>query len=281
MKQIIKKLVWIVIVLLIVLGSIFGYNQYKEYKNKDRVLATSNYGNVYKSEIINYLKKLYEIANKTEAFIDINKLEEKELTLIVNELVNQKKLLLDAKHTNIMQSEEYKQKLNETSESLLISIFLKQIIDQNITEELLKEKYNLLVKESNDKKEYKVKHILVAEEKEIDQVITELKTNSFDNIVKKYSIDQSKENGGDLGFVMEGQTVPEFNEILLKQPINKVSNKFKTQFGWHVLIKTDERKVVIPEYKKVKDSLKNALYSEQIKEISQKNIENANVKILK
>lgn len=281
MKQILKKLAWIIVLLLIILGSIFGYNKYKEYKNKDHVLATSNYGTVYKSEVVSYLKKLYEIANKTEAFIDINKLEEKELTLIINELVNQKKLLIDAKHTNIMQSEEYKQKLNETSESLLISIFLKQIIDQNLTEEILKEKYNLLVKESNDKKEYKVKHILVAEEAEIDKVINELKTNSFENTAKKYSIDQSKENGGDLGFVMEGQTVPEFNEVLIKQTINKVSNKFKTQFGWHVLIKTDERKVVIPEYKKVKDSLKNALYSEQIKEISQQNIENANIKILK
>jgi peptidyl-prolyl cis-trans isomerase C len=59
----------------------------------------------------------------------------------------------------------------------------------------------------------------------------------FEEVAKAESDDTgSGENGGDLGGVGRGQTVPEFEEAAYSQPVGQVGEPVKSQFGYHIIL---------------------------------------------
>jgi peptidyl-prolyl cis-trans isomerase SurA len=58
----------------------------------------------------------------------------------------------------------------------------------------------------------------------------------FGDLAKSYSEDPgSALKGGDLGWVMQGQMVPQFEEVMNGMDLQYVSAPFRTQYGWHIL----------------------------------------------
>ena len=202
------------------------------------------------------------------------------MELIINEIVNNKIILNKAKKSGIQNTKEYKERIKQIEDNLLKELFLQDLINKNITEETIKARYDEVNEVLKDKKEFKVKHIVVKTEEEIKKVIRELKRNTFEEVAEKYSIDSSKSTGGDLGYVIEGQTVKEFDEVLQKQPLNELSEPFKTQFGWHVLIKEDERKATIADYEQTKNTVRDALVRDFMRNYGLENIKDVNITIL-
>ena len=59
---------------------------------------------------------------------------------------------------------------------------------------------------------------------------------SFSNIARAYSEDSiSASDGGNLAWAAPGTYVPEFEDMIDTLPINKISDPFLSQFGWHIL----------------------------------------------
>ncbi|MEO6829308.1 MAG: peptidylprolyl isomerase [Acidobacteriaceae bacterium] len=59
---------------------------------------------------------------------------------------------------------------------------------------------------------------------------------NFAELAKKYSDDPgSKEQGGELGFVQHGATVPEFDRTAFSLKAGQLSGVIRTQFGFHIL----------------------------------------------
>lgn len=67
------------------------------------------------------------------------------------------------------------------------------------------------------------------------------KTADFADLAKKYSRDGSAAQGGDLGWVYAGDTVPEFERAMDALQVGQVSEPVQSPFGWH-LIQVLERK---------------------------------------
>jgi peptidyl-prolyl cis-trans isomerase D len=59
---------------------------------------------------------------------------------------------------------------------------------------------------------------------------------SFAELARRHSADEtSGKNGGDLGVVKKGQTVPAFEQAAFSLPINKISDPVLSQFGYHII----------------------------------------------
>tara|TARA_Y200000002_G_scaffold154228_1_gene127522 strand:- start:2041 stop:3390 length:1350 start_codon:yes stop_codon:yes gene_type:complete len=94
--------------------------------------------------------------------------------------------------------------------------------------------------------ERKVRHILIktnaiVTDDRAQSLLIELKKRiesgeSFSDIARAYSEDTiSASLGGDLEWSAPGTFVPEFEDMIDTLPINKISEPFSSQFGWHVL----------------------------------------------
>lgn len=95
----------------------------------------------------------------------------------------------------------------------------------------------------------KARHILVRggdkpSENKIDSLRNLLTAGkaSFDSLAVQNSEDKgSGAKGGDLGYMEEGKTVPEFNAVLFFTGKKGPYYKVKTQFGWHLIEILDQK----------------------------------------
>ncbi len=64
----------------------------------------------------------------------------------------------------------------------------------------------------------------------------------FSALARIYSDDSvSAANGGDLGWVSPGETVPQFEQTFQQLPLNQISQPIETQYGVHILEVLDRR----------------------------------------
>ncbi|HPA58396.1 MAG TPA: peptidylprolyl isomerase [Synergistales bacterium] len=90
----------------------------------------------------------------------------------------------------------------------------------------------------------RVRHILVASEKEAVDVLLKVyaKEADFGMVAAENSIDPgSARSGGDLGWVYRGQTVPEFDGLAFSLEPGRIGGPVETKFGWHVLQVLEKR----------------------------------------
>ena len=90
----------------------------------------------------------------------------------------------------------------------------------------------------------------------------------FAELAKHYSLDVgSAVNGGDLGWVVSGELVPQFEKAMNKLSLNEISKPVKSPFGWH-LIQVLERKVfddtVSFEREQVRQFLQQRKFAESV-----------------
>ncbi len=98
----------------------------------------------------------------------------------------------------------------------------------------------------------RARHILIQpseirSEREAENLIRDLYSRieegeAFDQLARDFSDDPgSALAGGDLGWVMTGQMVPAFEDMMGNTATGRYSEPFRSQFGWHILEVTDRR----------------------------------------
>jgi len=117
----------------------------------------------------------------------------------------------------------------------------------NISQDQIRAYYNDHIDSYKQPDRAHVAHILFktvgktdAESEEIrkkaEDVLKKAKSGAnFGDLAKQYSEDTSKDKGGDLDWIVRGQTVPEFEQAAFTLPVGSVSDLVKTQYGFHII----------------------------------------------
>ncbi|MBJ6362634.1 peptidylprolyl isomerase [Paenibacillus sp. GCM10012307] len=135
-----------------------------------------------------------------------------------------------------------------------------------VTEDKIKEYYEQNKEYMGTPEQVRASHILVATEKEAEEILAELKQGAdFATLAKEKSTDPgSKENGGDLNFFGRGAMMPEFEEAAFALKKDELSDIVKTTYGFHIIKVTDRKEAVSPSYEEKKDELKEQLVNNEV-----------------
>ena len=146
-----------------------------------------------------------------------------------------------------------------------------------VSEDVLRTYYNSHLDEYKVENRVNVEHILfktvgktdaeVAEiRKKAEDVLKQAKHGAnFEDLAKKNSEDDgTKEKGGALGWIVEGQTVPEFQQAAFSLPKGAISDLVKTQYGFHIIKVLDRETAHTKVYEEVRDSILQPVLDQKV-----------------
>src|SRR5271169_986209 len=88
---------------------------------------------------------------------------------------------------------------------------------------------------------------------------------NFEDLAKKFSEDDgTKPKGGDLGWIVEGQTVPEFQQAAFTLPKGSISDLVKTQYGFHIIKVIDHEQAHTKSFEEVRSSIEPTVLDEKV-----------------
>lgn len=101
--------------------------------------------------------------------------------------------------------------------------------------------------------------------KKAEDVLSQIrKGGKFDELAKKYSEDPgTKDKGGDLGWIVQGQTVAEFEKAAFSLPPGSVSDLIKTQYGFHIIKVIEKETAHTKPLEEVKETIRAPLLLSQ------------------
>ena len=141
-----------------------------------------------------------------------------------------------------------------------------------VSDDELKAQYQQNIQQYEVPNRVHVQHILLmtvgkpdAEVEEIKKKAEDIlkqakKGGNFEDLAKKYSEDPgTKDKGGDLGWIVQGQTVPEFEQTAFSLPKGSISDLVKTQYGFHIIKVIEKETAHTKPFDEVKDSIRAPL----------------------
>ncbi len=152
---------------------------------------------------------------------------------------------------------------------------LRATAQQN--DDALRTYYNAHIDEYKVDNRVHVEHILFKTVGKTDAEIAEIRQKAeevlkkaksganFEDLAKQYSEDDgTKAKGGDLGWIVEGQTVPEFQQAAFSLAKGSISDLVKTQYGFHIIKVLDHESAHTKSFDEVRSTIQPIVLDEVV-----------------
>lgn len=162
---------------------------------------------------------------------------------------------------------EVKAQIAQITENIIRQAVLDRLLKEKMNDAAIKARYDQFVAALPKQQEVKARHILVDTEDDAKAIIVQLDgAADFSAIAKEKSKDPgSGPKGGDLGYFVAGQMVPEFSEAAFKLEKGQYTKvPVKSQFGWHVIIVDDKRDKQPPTMEEARSTIEQILSNEVV-----------------
>ena len=161
---------------------------------------------------------------------------------IVEQLIDQMLLAQAAKAAGLARHPAIAMNLLNQRRAILADAFLRNEVTARVTPEAIEALYQDLYLDSEPKQEVRAGHILVETEEQAGELKAQLDAGAdFAALAAEHGTDGTASRGGDLGWFLHPDMVPEFANAAFAMEPGAISDPVKTAFGWH-LIKLDERR---------------------------------------
>ncbi|MCD6539814.1 MAG: peptidyl-prolyl cis-trans isomerase [Candidatus Omnitrophica bacterium] len=265
MKKVIRSIVGVSFVLLLSACQNFTTSKKptdvsEEKKIQGPLLAQVNNWRIGLEDFEKELKALEPLAKEQK--IDINNYEFKRRVL--NELVRNALLAEEAKARGLDKDSDFIEALDDYKQRLLAQKLVEEeIADITVTEAEIEEFYERNKEFFRNPQEIKIREIVVNSESEAkDLYIRLLQGESFSSLATQYSVADSRNKGGDLGYIKydPSKKFKKFWEIALALDKGEVSSIFKGEDRKFYILKVeDKRGGKIAPLSEVKETIREAL----------------------
>lgn len=228
------------------------------------VVAKLNGKDITRVDVFNFIQNLSPQTRQ----MPIDQLFPLALEQVVNaELIGEK-----VAKTDLENDPTVKKELDVAKQQIVRGVFMQKEADKAMTDDLLKTAYEDYKKNFPKMEEAKARHILVKDEKEAQELITQIEGGAdFAKLAKEHSIDATKENGGELNYFVKQDVVPEFADAVFSMSKGDVTKKpVKSDFGYHVIEVMDKRERQPATLEQAKPFLTTQLRQQVLNTIVQK-----------
>lgn len=186
---------------------------------------------------------------------------------VLNQLVANKLLLLEARKNLYETESEFKAQLAKFKENLLVSYASEKVFSQiSVSDKEVEDYYNANTDKFMGEETVSASHILVPTEEEAREIYERIASgeSSFEGEALEHSTCPSKANGGNLGEFGRGQMVPEFDKAVFEMKVGEITSEpVKTQFGYHLIKLNEKTPARVTPLDEIREELKGALVDDK------------------
>lgn len=189
------------------------------------------------------------------------------------ELINRELLTQESIRQGLDKGIDFRDQIAQLKQTLMIQAFLENHFQKNpISDAKLREEYDRqrkLIGEGVSSNQYRLSQIIVSNETDAMDLIRRIqKGELFGKLAQEYSVDQaSKANGGQIGWVLPGQVVPQVANVIVNMNKGAVTNApIQTQGGWVIVKVDDKRPFKLPTFDEAKPQLRQAIVQQYLAE---------------
>jgi peptidyl-prolyl cis-trans isomerase C len=182
-------------------------------------------------------------------------------------LINNELLTQEANRSGIAKKAEVQQQVDLTRQEVIANAVVTEYLRVNpVSDADIQKEYDRAKAQTGDK-EYKARHILVANEDDAKSVLAEIKKGAkFDDLAQKRSLDEgTRPKGGDLDWNVPTNFDKAFSDAMVKLEKGKMTEvPVRTRFGFHIIQLDDVRPVNFPPLAQVKQQIQQRLVGQKI-----------------
>lgn len=200
------------------------------------------------------------------------------------ELINRELLTQESIRQGLDKGIDFRDQIAQLKQTLMIQAFLENHFQKNpISDAKLREEYDRqrkLIGEGASSNQYRLSQIIVSNETDAMDLIRRIqKGELFGKLAQEYSNDQaSRVNGGQIGWVLPGQVVPQVANVIVNMNKGAVTNApIQTQGGWVIVKVDDKRPFKFPTFDEAKPQLRQAIVQQYLAETVKKLRESAKI----
>lgn len=189
------------------------------------------------------------------------------------ELINRELLTQEAIKQGLDKDIDFRDQIVQLKQTVMIQAFLENHFQKNpISDATLREEFDRqkkLIGEGAASSQYRLSQIIVSNETDAMDLIRRIqKGELFGKLAQEYSIDQaSKGSGGQIGWVLPGQIVPQVANVIVNMNKGAVTNTpIQTQGGWVIVKVDDKRPFKLPTFDEAKPQLRQAIVQQYLTE---------------
>jgi peptidyl-prolyl cis-trans isomerase C len=202
--------------------------------------------------------------------------------LVRSELIGRAALSQEALKLGLDKQEKAQSQMELMKQNLLAEILIEDHLSKNpITEAAIRSDFDRQLVLLKDAKEFKIRDIVLSDEASAKLALANVrKGEAFEKVAKEKSIDISKSEGGDLGWLLAEQIDPLVANVVLNLSKGSVAAApIRVQNTWHVIKLEDIRNFSPPKFDDAKLRIRQALVLKQRNEFINKVLSSAKVQL--
>lgn len=177
-------------------------------------------------------------------------------------------------------SPEYKRKVEKYSKFLLREGFLEQCVKGRVSDEAIKNQYQLTVKKIKDNGEVKLQFMVFGTREGAETALSELRSGkNFRDVAKRLPPEQKSVD--EARYFTCGELAPEMEAAVFGLAVGRCSNPIETASGWCIVKVVDKRPVKqLPSFDRMHAQIKQKLYLENRMRVVDNLSQSAEIRIM-
>jgi peptidyl-prolyl cis-trans isomerase C len=182
-------------------------------------------------------------------------------------LINNELLFQEGTRNGTAKKPEVQQQIDLSRQEVIANAVINEFLRSNPVSDADIQKEYERAKTQTGEREYRARHILVANEADAKAVLADLKKGvKFEELAQKKSLDEgTRPKGGDLDWNVPSNFDKAFSEAMMKLEKGKMTEvAVRTRFGYHIILLEDVRPVNFPPLAQVRQQVQQRIVGQKV-----------------